>query len=481
MSARKNLASLSAPRVLVKSFAAFSAKEYRRKTVLIKKGNIEMGVKKQPITKIRGGARVPHKKVTAEGGSVRMPSPQTVVLPLQQHIGAPCTPLVKVGEQVHIGQVIGDSDAFVAAPIHATVSGTVKAISPYLLANGNTVDAVQIENDGQDTLCPDISVPKINNVADFIQAVRQSGMVGIGGAGFPLHGKLAIKKETMVDTLIVNGAECEPYITADYREMMENSKHVLDGIELIMQYVGIPSCLIGIEENKPKAITLLTKAIAQRGMEKRVKVKALPTRYPYGAEKMLIWALTKRKVPLGGLPSDVGAIVLNISSVSVLNYYLGTGIPLVRKRITVDGGAILWPQNLFVPIGTSVKEIIQFCGNFIQEPEKIILGGPMMGLALYNIEGPLMKQNNAILCLTKEEMYAPENAPCIRCGRCAEACPMNLMPTYIERYGKQGDVVALKKHGVAGCMECGSCAYACPARRPLVQFLRHGKLVIRGK
>jgi electron transport complex protein RnfC len=449
---------------------------FRNKTPFGKK---ETNLKHKPISKIRGGAHVPHTKVTAEGGSVRMPAPPTVVLPLQQHIGAPCTPLVKVGDIVYVGQVIADTDAFVAAPIHATVSGKVKSISPYLLANGDSVEAIQIENDGLDTLYPNISIPTINNPNDFLQAVRQSGMVGIGGAGFPLHGKLAVKKEIKVDTLIINGAECEPYITTDYREMMENSTHILDGIERIMEYVGIPSCLIGIEANKPKAVTLLTNMIKERNMEKRVQVVELPTLYPHGAEKMLIWTLTGRTVPLGGLPSEANAIVLNISSVSILNYYLTTGIPLVRKRITVDGSAILWPQNLFVPIGTSIQEIIKFCGNFIQEPEKIILGGPMMGLSLYNIAGPLMKQNNAILCLTKEEMYAPENAPCIRCGRCVSVCPMSLLPTFVERYGKEGNVDMLKKLCVNGCMECGSCAYACPAKRPLVQYLRHGKLLLR--
>ena len=436
------------------------------------------GIQK-PAAKIKGGAHVPHFKETAEGGSVRMPAPPMVVLPLQQHIGAPCTPRVKVGDRVYVGQVIADTEAFVAAPIHATVSGKVKAKQPYLLANGITVDALQIENDGEGTLWPEISVPTIENRIDFLHAVRQSGMVGIGGAGFPLHGKLTLKENVTVDTLIINGAECEPFITTDYREMMENSAHVLVGIERIMEYVGIQNCLIGIEANKPKAITLMSKAIVARGMEQVVRVVELPNLYPHGAEKMLIRVLTGRKVPLGGLPSDVGAIVLNISSVSILNYYLDTGIPLVRKRITVAGAAILWPQNLFVPIGTSVQEVIDFCGGFIQEPEKIVLGGPMMGLSLYNTTGPLMKQNNAILCLTKEEAYSPENAACIRCGRCVSACPMHLMPTFIERYGKLGNTAMLKKLGVMGCMECGSCAFACPAKRPLVQYLRHGKLLMR--
>jgi len=432
-----------------------------------------------PVAKIKGGAHVPHEKVTAEGGSVRMPAPPMVVLPLQQHIGAPCIPRVKRGDQVHVGQLVADTDAYMGVPIHATVSGRVKSVSPYLLGNGVIVDALQIENDGQDTLCPNISPPVINNQADFLLAVRQSGMVGIGGAGFPLHRKLTLHEDVKVDTLVVNGAECEPYITADYREMMENSAHILTGIGRIMDYVKISNCIIGIESNKPKAIALLRKAIKLKGMEDRVSVVEVPTLYPHGAERMLVQVLTGREVPLGGLPSDVGAIVVNISSVSILNYYLDTGVPLIRKRITVAGEAILWPQNLFVSIGTSVQEIIDFCGGYIEEPEKIILGGPMMGLTLFNIQGPLMKQNNAILCLTKEETYGPKSVPCIRCGRCVEACPMNLMPPHIERSGRLENVDMLKKLGVIGCMECGSCAFACPARRPLLQYLRHGKLLLR--
>ena len=433
---------------------------------------------KHPVLKMKGGASVPHDKVTAEGGSVRMPASDIVVLPLRQHIGSVCIPSVKKGERVYAGQVIADTEAHIAAPIHATVSGSIKSIRPYLLANGEIVDAIVIENDHKYQLSSELIPPKINNVEDFLEAARASGMVGIGGAGFPLHGKLRVSNHTEIDTLIINGAECEPYITTDYREMMENSHHLLEGIDRIMHYIGIDECLIGIEENKAKAIYLLNREIQEQGLDQRIHVITLPTHYPHGAEKMLIYAMTGRKVPVGGLPNDVGTIVLNVSSVSVLNYYFDTGIPLIRKRITVAGNAVLWPQNLFVPIGTSIQCILNFCGNFIEEPDKILLGGPMMGLSLYNTQGPLMKQNNAILCLTKKETYTPVDATCIRCARCVTACPMNLVPPMIENASKQNDKKKLLQLSVRACMECGSCSYACPAKRPLLQFLRHGKKVL---
>ena len=433
----------------------------------------------KPLAKIRGGAHVPHYKETAEGESLRMPTPQTVLLPMRQHIGAYCKPTVKVGEEVLMGQVIGDADAHVIAPIHAPVSGKVKQIMPYLLTRGVTVDAVLIENDGQDTLHPDVKPPVIHNKADFIKAVRASGLVGIGGAGFPTHVKLNVRDDVKIDTLVINGAECEPYITSDYREIMENHMHVITGIQKVMEYINIPHCLIGIEDNKPKAIELLAKEIEALGLADSIKVVPLPSFYPHGAEKQLIYAMSGRKVPVGKLPSDVGMVVLNISSVSVLNYYLDTGMPLIRKRVTVAGKAIKSPCNVFVPVGTMIEEVAQFCGGYLEEPTKILMGGPMMGVAQYDANTPVYKQNNALLFLTPGETYAPREEACIRCGRCVSACPMNLMPTEIERAAKLGDETLLKKFSVQACMECGSCAFACPSKRPLGQYLRYGKLVER--
>ena len=436
-----------------------------------------MGVIKKPKAKIRGGAHVPHHKDTAEGESVRMQAPARIVLPMRQHIGVYCKPVVTVGEQVKVGQVVGDDDALLVAPIHSPISGTVRAIEPYLLARGTTVDAVIIDNDGDDALHPEIQAPKIENLEDFLLAVRQSGLVGIGGAGFPTHVKLATKDE--IEILLINAAECEPYITSDYREIMENHHHVLEGIRRVMQYRNIPKCIIGIECNKPKAIALLAREIKAKQMEAQVTIVELPAHYPHGAEKQLIYAATGRIVPLGALPSSVHVMMLNVSSVSVLNYYLDTGIPLVRKRMTVAGAAIKHPQNVFVPIGATIEDVVQVCGGFTQAVEKIIMGGPMMGVAQYDLKTPVFKQNNALLCFGEEENFKPKENPCIRCGRCVSVCPMRLLPTELELAGRKGDIQTLKRLGMLGCMECGSCAYACPAHRPLVQYLKQAKQVVR--
>jgi len=428
--------------------------------------------------KIRGGVNIPHFKNTEESESVKMSAPSTVILPMQQHIGPACNPVVKAGDRVAVGQVVGDTDAFQSAPIHATVSGEVKAILPFL-SEDSQVDAIYIQNDGKGTLYSEIKKPEVKNRYDFLRAVRQSGVVGAGGAGFPTHAKLTLKEGVEINTLVINGAECEPYITTDYREIMENYAHVLAGIECVMEYIEISNCIIGIEGNKPKAISLLADEIAARGIQNRVSVVELPAHYPYGAEKMLVLAVTGRTVPLGGLPCDVGVIVLNISTISALSRYLETGIPLIQKRITVAGGAIAKPQNVLVPIGTPIRDVVDFCGGYIQEPEKVIVGGPMMGVAQQDCEAPIVKQNNAILCLTAKENRFPQAQPCIRCGRCTQACPMNIMPVLIERHVDRNNAVMLNKLSVSGCMECGSCAYVCPAGRQLVQCMRQGKQIER--
>jgi len=411
--------------------------------------------------------KLARSKNTAESISVKMPAPPLITLPILQHIGVPCEPVVKTGDKITIGQIVGDTSAFISTPIHATASGTVKAVFP---------DVIHIENDGKDTLHSKIKKPEIKNLNDFLKAVRQSGVVGLGGAGFPTHVKLTLKEGVKVDTLIINGAECEPYITADYREVIENYSNILAGIELVMKWLEIGDCLIGVENDKPQAITILRNEIAARDIN-RVGVAELPAQYPYGAEKILVKAVTGKTIPLGGLPCDVGAIVLNISTVSSLAHYFDTGMPLVQKRITVAGGAVAKPQNVLVPIGTPIKAVLDFCGGYAKEPEKIILGGPMMGIAQQNYEAPITKQNNAILCLTAEETYSTQDQPCIRCGRCSQVCPMNLTPTHIERYADKGNPVQLEKLGVSACLECGCCAFTCPARRPLVQSMRKGKQI----
>lgn len=432
------------------------------------------------VVKVRGGVKVDHQKNTAETEVVRIPEPQKVVLPMQQHIGAPCTPTVKVGDTVAIGQVIGDSDKFVSAPIHASVSGKVSAIGNVKLPNGAVVQGVTIESDGERRLYDGIEPPKADTKEEFLKAIRASGLVGLGGAGFPTHVKLNVPPDKNVDTLVINAAECEPYITVDYRECIDNSWDILSGIHIIKDMLGIENVIIAVENNKPKAFEVLKRiADSDNYSGDHTKLMSLESRYPQGAEKMMVQSATGRKVPPGKLPADVGCIVMNVASVAFVARYIKTGKPLVSRSLTVDGSAIAEPKNVRVPIGTSIADIIDFCGGFKEEPRKIITGGPMMGLSITGTDLPVIKNNNAILAFTEKDAKLMQEGDCIRCGRCAAACPMSLVPTLIERYTKAGDTNALKKIGVNVCMECGSCAYSCPAKKPLVQTMRAAKAFLR--
>ena len=432
------------------------------------------------VVKVRGGVKVDHQKNTAETEVVRIPEPQKVVLPMQQHIGAPCIPTVKVGDTVAIGQVIGDSDKFVSAPIHASVSGKVSAIGNVKLPNGAVVQGVTIESDGERRLYDGIEPPKADTKEEFLKAVRASGLVGLGGAGFPTHVKLNVPPDKNVDTLVINAAECEPYITVDYRECIDNSWDILSGIHIVKDMLGIENVIIAVENNKPKAFEVLKQiADSDNYSGDHIKLMSLESRYPQGAEKMMVQSATGRKVPPGKLPADVGCIVMNVASVAFVARYIKTGKPLVSRSLTVDGSAIAEPKNVRVPIGTSIADIIDFCGGFKEEPRKIITGGPMMGLSITGTDLPVIKNNNAILAFTEKDAKLMQEGDCIRCGRCAAACPMSLVPTLIERYTKAGDTDALKKIGVNVCMECGSCAYSCPAKKPLVQTMRAAKAFLR--
>lgn len=432
------------------------------------------------VVKVRGGVKVDHNKNTAETEVVRIPEPQKVVLPMQQHIGAPCTPTVKVGDTVAVGQVIGDSDKFVSAPIHASISGKVTAIGNVKLPNLSVVQGVTIESDGEHRLYDGIEPPKADTKEEFLKAVRASGLVGLGGAGFPTHVKLNVPSDKNVDTLVINAAECEPYITVDYRECIDNSWDILSGIHIIKDMLGIKNVIIAVENNKPKAFDVLKRiADSDNYSGDHIKLMSLESRYPQGAEKMMVQSATGRKVPPGKLPADVGCIVMNVASVAFIARYIKTGKPLVSRSLTVDGSAIAEPKNVRVPIGTNISDIIEFCGGFKEEPHKIITGGPMMGLSIVGTDLPVIKNNNAILAFTEKDAALQKEGDCIRCGRCAAACPMSLVPTLIERYTKAGDVDALKRIGVNVCMECGSCAYSCPAKKPLVQTMRAAKAFLR--
>ena len=431
-----------------------------------------------PTVRSRGGVHVPYHKNTADMPAVRMPAPELVVLPMAQSIGAPCEPLVQKGDKVKIGQKIGDTEKFVSAPVHASISGTVTAVGDVRLANGMVCTGVTIESDGEMALWEGIEPPKIETKDDFLAAVRASGVVGLGGAGFPTHVKLNVPKDKTVDTLIVNAAECEPYITVDYREALDNSWDVLSGVYALQELMGVKQVIIAVEDNKPQALRVL-KSIADKDNAHgdAVKLMALRSQYPQGAEKMIVYSATGRKVPPRKLPADAGCIVMNIATAAFIARYLKTGKPLVSRSLTVDGTAIRHPQNLRVPIGTRLRDIVDFCGGFSAEPQEILFGGPMMGVSIYDLDAPLCKQNNALLAFTNA--HIKKETACINCGRCAAACPMSLTPTFIKNAALQKDTGALKKLGAPVCMECGCCAYSCPAGQPLVQYLRLAKQLLR--
>lgn len=428
----------------------------------------------------RGGVHAPHRKNTADCETVVMPPPERLLLSMSQHIGAPCTPVVKKGDAVEVGQLVADSDSPVSAPIHSGVSGTVAGTTELLLPGGRTAQALIIESDGEQRVHESVRPPVIDTFEEFITAVRASGAVGLGGAGFPTHVKLNPQNRDAIDTIIINAAECEPYITADYRECMENSWDVVSGVQTVMEFLDASRVIIAIEGNKPAAIAELSKIAKSVSTPlRRVEVRRLPARYPQGAEKVLIAACTRRRVPPGGLPSDVGCIVMNVTTCAFLSRYFKTGMPLISRRLTVDGSAVAHPQNVRVTIGTPIKEVLAFTGGLKHPAERLIMGGPMMGLSLMDAELPVLKQNNAILAFAGEDAAAHTATTCIRCGRCVQACPMKLVPPSIAAAYSAGDLPRAEKLGLLTCMECGCCSFSCPAHRPIVQTMRLAKDALR--
>ena len=422
------------------------------------------------------GAHVPHYKNTTHCAPVRIPIPAKVRIPMSMHIGAPCKPMVNVGDIVAVGQPIGEPGGFVGAPIHASVSGKVTAIEDMMNAMGSMTKAVVIESDGLQTVWEGVKPPEVTDTASFLAAVRASGLVGLGGAGFPTSVKLSVKDPSQVDYLLINGAECEPFITSDVQTMLHDTDYVLKGAALVKKYVGAKQIIFGIEDNKPEAISLFE---SRKGEVEDFSVVALPSLYPQGGEKVLIYNLTGRVVMEGKLPLDAGCIVMNVTSLAFLAKYMETGMPLIEKCITVDGTAIAKPCNAIVPIGTSIHDIIEACGGYKAEPKKLLYGGLMMGMALPSDELPLLKNNNAVLALAEDFAVLPQSSACINCGRCIEACPLNLMPNRINRAYQRKDIEALNRLKVMLCMECGCCSFVCPAKRELVLTNKQSKALLR--
>ena len=420
------------------------------------------------------GIKLAHRKNTESCATVDFPVPAKVTIPMSMNMGAPCQPLVKVGDEVKVGQKIGDADAAFSAPVHSSVSGKVKSIGDYRNAMGAVCKIVEIETDGNQTVSDEVRPPVVTNKESFIKAVRESGACGLGGAGFPTHIKLNPK--TPIDTLIINAAECEPYITADYREMMEYPDDVIGGINLVKSQLGIKYAKLAIEANKPEAIRHFTE---MADSDDTIDIITLPSSYPQGAEKVIIYNSTGRIVKEGELPSDEGVIVLNVSTCAFLYRYIKTGMPLVTRRLTVDGNAVSEPKNVRTVIGTSFREILEFCKTDIDSVKKLIAGGPMMGMSVPDIDMPVVKTSNALLAFkTFDER---RTSACIRCGRCVRVCPLGLMPAEIDKAYKIRNIDELKALKVTLCMNCGSCTYVCPANRKLAETNQLAKMLIPRK
>lgn len=412
------------------------------------------------------------KQLTAACACKPFPAPAEVVIPLSQHIGAPCQPLVKKGDRVTVGQKLGDAQGL-CAPVHASVSGEVIAVEPRPHVSGMMTPAVVIKNDFQDTLCPDITPRESADSLtpeELIQIIREAGIVGMGGAMFPTHFKLSsgIGK---IDTVILNGSECEPYITADDRLMQETPERVLGGLRILMKVLSLDRAYVAIEKNKPAAIEALN-----RFLDGRTDITVLPlrTRYPQGSEKQIIQTVTGRQVPPGGLPAAVGCAVFNAATAAAVYDAVYLGMPLIRRRVTVTGHALKQPQNFIVPLGTSVQALIDACG-LNEVPHKVLTGGPMMGAAQFDWRVSVVKGTNAVTVFSHADSIGATGLHCIRCGRCMDACPMHLMPLYLYQAERKNDLAGLDRLHLMDCIECGSCAYGCPGKLNLVQSFRAGK------
>lgn len=426
----------------------------------------------------RGGVHPPENKIQTENMAVEeVKAPKMLYVALLQHIGAPLDPIVAVGDRVLKGQKIADSQAFMSSPIHSPVSGTVKRIEDHVFPLMGRIKTVIIENDEQETWAELSKIEKWENVdrRTLLTMIREKGIVGIGGASFPTHIKLDPPADAKIDTLLLNGAECEPYLNSDNRLMIENPEKIINGIKIIKKILGVNRAIVGIEENKPEAIASMRKAVEGTGIE----IAPLKTKYPQGGEKQLIKAVLDRQVPSGKLPSAVGVVVQNTGTAAAIYDGIVNGIPLIEKVVTVSGKGIINPKNVKIAIGTPFSYLLDYCGVNREIVDKLVMGGPMMGMAQFSEEAPVIKGTSGLLALTKEETNPYKTRACIGCGKCVEACPMGLEPLMFARLAAFEQWEQLKEYSLMDCIECGSCAYICPANRPLTEAIKIGKSKLR--
>ena len=432
----------------------------------------------------KGGFHAPDNKELTSGKAIEKANePKIVYISLQQHVGAPCEALVKVGDKVKVGQKIGDSKAKVSAPVHSSVSGVVKSIKRLYTTTGIKSDCIEIESDGlnemHESIGNKLSLDKLSK-EQIIERIREAGIVGLGGAGFPMHTKLITSDDNSVDTVILNGSECEPYLTCDHRIMLEEPEKVVTGLEIILKYLGLEdkNGYIAVEDNKKDAIEVL-KALDKGNV--KVQVATCKTKFPQGDSYRIVDSVTGRKVPQGGRCKDAGSLVSNVYTAFATAEAVLENKPLYERVVTVTGRGVKEPKNLLVKIGTTIGEVIEQCGGFNGKPGKILSGGPMTGIAQFSLDTPIVKTTSGIVVLTEEEAKVEKVLPCIKCGKCVEICPVHIEPLYISAYALKDNMEAAEKFNALACISCGSCSYVCPSKRPLTESIDHAKNEIKAR
>lgn len=422
----------------------------------------------------KGGVHPSEQKELTESLSFElMPIPKQIIIPLNQHLGKPAKPIVKKGSEVKAGEIIAEQDGFISSPIHSPVSGKVSKITTGATVIGFPKNSIVIESvdNNEHVFMSPLDPDKISQ-QEIRDRVKDAGIVGQGGAAFPTYVKLSPPPDKKIDIVIINGCECEPYLTRDYRYMIERTDDLISGLRLIMKAVGVDKGAVGIEDNKPEAIEKLKEAVKKYS---NISVEVLKTKYPQGAEKMLIKGVTGKEVPPGKLPFDVGVVIQNIGTAIAIHDAVVKGEPQLTAALTVSGMGIKNPKNLVVHVGTPLSDILEFCGGVTENAVKVVVGGPMMGVAQYDFSAPVMKATSGILVLTEEEINLHEQTPCLRCGKCLDACPLGLLPTRLARLSSLEKFEEAEQLDITVCMECGTCTYTCPANIPLVQWIRYGK------